>query len=169
MPFDSTRDQLIRARSLIDHPDKWIQGTFRRGGRMCTMNALSLAATGQDMGLGSHGPTEKLVRALGYEHEADVCTMNNLFTHDQVMAKFDAAISRQQQGEVTCHETSYRKSTAMRSAIEAESSLRLARGELLKTYLPMSSYTRFRPDRRRSISVACEASYLTGRQTCTGT
>lgn len=96
VPSEVTAVQLLRAaRGLIELEDKWVQGRYETvRGRRCAMGALQAASRVlRDPRAFEEAKdllrTEAVVR--GYSH---VEKMNDRSTHAQVLAVFDAAITR---------------------------------------------------------------------------
>jgi hypothetical protein len=110
-PINRVANNLRRAKSYIDTPEKWLQGRFEDGtGRMCMANAMSMAMFGENFtSLAPRGTTKfwasAEVEALGdaasdimdvapyeYQGRPDICQINNRSTHGQIMRVFDLAI-----------------------------------------------------------------------------
>ena len=84
---------LQKAKALIDHPDKWVQYAYTLGDRICSWRAMQ-QVTDDDF-----RKTDMLAAALvGTRSDAEgrVCDLNNSVTHDELMARFDRAIAKQQ-------------------------------------------------------------------------
>jgi hypothetical protein len=87
------KEILIRARKLIDHPDKWIKGMFTFGGGYCAVGALFKAGIDRCGIEWDKNPAYlALVKSTGTE-PGEVGRFNDTHTHAEVLAAFDRAIA----------------------------------------------------------------------------
>jgi hypothetical protein len=115
MPFDnppqgpsSDLEILMDARGMIDSPDRWLKGNFRKEDRHCLVAALALACRNPQFDQPS-GTERRLIRAMARQLPGGRSRLQRMIcfnpmqrlirfndsrrtTHDNVMALFDRTI-----------------------------------------------------------------------------
>lgn len=99
-------EYLIKARGLIDRPEKWIQNMSARGNRFCSIGALKFAAVGSADGLPTFAEYRSaksyLLGAIPPDYYPSIVHYNDGYgrTHSEIMALFDRAIGKAQNDEM---------------------------------------------------------------------
>ena len=92
-----TRDILIKARGLIDEPEKWCKGASKKGESLCAHNAVNKAAPRRVIGQRRIG-FRSAIKALGGTTKLINFNDHPDTTHADIMALFDRVIDSLEAG-----------------------------------------------------------------------
>jgi hypothetical protein len=86
--LDLDLEVVLKARSGLADPEKWIQGHFGKGQRNCWAGHLITAGAqvGEDL--------NRIALNLGFKDCSEMVRFNDTHTHAEVLARVDEGISR---------------------------------------------------------------------------